>query len=83
MTAPSVEAATHELMDLAWNLVYDLLEGRRLPGDSSVVEEFTDIHSWLDGPTKLHRGLLPRGCRAVLGTRPVDAITFHQARRTH
>lgn len=25
MTAPTVEAAIHDLMDLAWNLVYDLL----------------------------------------------------------
>ncbi|WP_231754767.1 hypothetical protein [Pseudarthrobacter sp. GA104] len=28
MTAPTVEAAIHELMDLAWNVVYDLLEQR-------------------------------------------------------
>jgi hypothetical protein len=33
MTAPTVEAAIHELMDLAWNVVYDLLEQRGLLGD--------------------------------------------------
>jgi hypothetical protein len=26
MTAPSVEAAIEDLMDRAWNVVYDLLE---------------------------------------------------------
>ena len=46
MAAPTVEAAIHELMDLAWNLVYDLLEERELLGDGLFVEEYTGIHSW-------------------------------------
>ena len=52
MTAPTVEAAIHELMDLAWKVVYDLLEQRGLLGDGLFVEEYTGIHSWLDGPTR-------------------------------
>lgn len=54
MTAPTVEAAIHELMDLAWNVVYDLLEARDLLGDGLFVEEYTGIHSWLTGPTRIH-----------------------------
>jgi len=52
MTAPAVEAAIHELMDLAWNVVYDLLDERGLLGDGLFVEEFTGIHSRLDRPTR-------------------------------
>jgi UDP-N-acetylmuramyl pentapeptide synthase len=39
MTAPTVEAAIHELMGLAWNLVYDLLQERGLLGDVAEVGE--------------------------------------------
>jgi hypothetical protein len=77
MTAPTVEVAIHELMDLAWNLVYNLLEERGLLGDGLEVEEYTGIHSWLDGPT---RYTVVHSCEvAVLfvDTRPVDAIVFH------
>lgn len=52
MTAPTVEAAIHELLDLAWNVVYDLLEERGLLGDKLFVEEYTGIHSWLAGPAR-------------------------------
>ena len=52
MTAPTVEAAIHELMDLAWNVVYHLLEEQGLLGDGLFVDEYTGIHSWLDGPTR-------------------------------
>jgi hypothetical protein len=77
MTAPTVEAAIHELMDLAWNVVYDLLEERGLLGDGLEVGEYTGIQSWLDGPTRytvVHSRMV-----AVLfvDTRPVDAIAFH------
>jgi hypothetical protein len=77
MTAPTVDAAIHELMDLVWNVVYDLLEERDLLGDGFFVEEYTGIHSWLDGSvryTVVHSRTL-----AVLfvDTRPVDAIVFH------
>ena len=77
MTAPTVDAAIHELMDLAWNLVYELLQERSLLGDGLFVEEYTGIHSWLDGPiryTVVHSRTV-----AVLfvDTRPVDAIVFH------
>jgi hypothetical protein len=77
MTAPTVDAAIHELMDLAWNVVYDLLDERDLLGDGFFVEEYTGIHSWLDGSvryTVVHSRTL-----AVLfvDTRPVDATAFH------
>jgi hypothetical protein len=63
MTAPTVEAAIHELMDLAWNVVYDLLEERGLLGGGLEVGEYTGIHSRMV---------------AVLfvDTRPVDAVAF-------
>lgn len=72
-----MEAAIHELMDLAWNVVYDLLEERGLLGDGLEVGEYTGIQSWLDGPTRytvVHSRMV-----AVLfvDTRPVDAIAFH------
>lgn len=41
VTAPTVEAAIDELMDLAWNLVYDLLEERGLLRSGLSVEEYT------------------------------------------
>lgn len=77
MTTPTVEATIHELMDLAWNHVHDLLRQRGLLGDGLFVEEYTGIHSWLEGATRytvVHSLVV-----AVLfvDTRPVDAITFH------
>jgi hypothetical protein len=77
MMTPTVEAAIRELMDLAWNVVYDLLDERGLLGDGFFVEEYTGIHSWLDGPvryTVVHSRMV-----AVLfvDTRPVDASVFH------
>jgi len=76
MTAPTVEAAIHELMDFAWNVVYDLLTERGLLGEGLFVEEFTGIHSWLDGPTRYT--VVHSSDVAVLfvDTRPVDAIAF-------
>ncbi len=77
MTAPTVEAAIHELMDLAWNVVYDLLEERGLLGEGLFVEEFTGIHSWLDGPTR-YTVVHSRDVAVLfVDTRPVDAIPFH------
>jgi len=77
MTAPTVEAAIHDLMDLAWKVVYNLLEERGLLGDGLFVEEYTGIHSWLDGPTRYT--IVHSRTVAVLfvDTRPVDAIAFH------
>jgi hypothetical protein len=77
MTAPTVEAAIHELMDLAWNLVYDLLEQRGLLGDGLFVEEFTGIHSWLDGAVRYTVVHSREVAVLFLDTRPVDAIAFH------
>jgi hypothetical protein len=76
MTAPTVEAAIHELMDLAWHVVYDLLEERGLLGDGLFVEEYTGIHSWVDGVTRYT--VVHSRAVAVLfvDTRPVDAIAF-------
>ena len=77
MTAPTVEAAIHELMDLAWNVVYDLLSERGLLNDGLEVREYTGIHSWVEDLTRytvVHSRTI-----AVLfvETRPVDAIVFH------
>lgn len=46
MTAPTVEADIHELIDLVWNVVYDLLGERGLFGDGLAVHEYTGTHSW-------------------------------------
>ncbi|MET3934389.1 hypothetical protein [Arthrobacter sp. OAP107] len=77
MTAPTVEAAIHERMDLAWNLVYDLLQERGLLGDGLDVEEYTGIHSWVDGPTRYTVVHSRQVAVLFLDTRPVDAIPFH------
>jgi len=77
MTAPAVEAAIHELMDLAWNVVYDLLEERGLLGDGLFVEEFTGIRSWLDAPTR-YTVVHSRDVAVLfLDARPVGAIPLH------
>ncbi|HEU4667091.1 MAG TPA: hypothetical protein VFS79_05440 [Arthrobacter sp.] len=77
MTAPTVEAAIHELMDLAWNVVYGLLEQRGLLGDGFLVEEYTGIQSWMEELTRYT--VVHSRTVAVLfvDTRPVDAIAFH------
>ena len=77
MTAPTVEAAIHELMDPARNVVYDLLEQRGLLGDGLFVEEYTGIHSWVEGQTRYT--VVHSRTVAVLfvDTRPVDAMVFH------
>lgn len=77
MTVPTVEAAIHELMDLAWNVVYDLLEERGLLGDGLNVEGFTGIHSWLDGPTRYTVVHSRDVAILFVDTRPLDAIVFH------
>jgi hypothetical protein len=77
MTAPTVEAAIHELMDLAWNVVYDLLEQRGLLGDGFEVAAYTGIHSWVEDLTRYT--VVHSRTVAVLfvDTRPADAIAFH------
>jgi hypothetical protein len=77
MTAPTVEAAIHELMDLAWNLVYDLLEERGLLGDGLEVQEYTGIHSWVEDLTRYTVVHSPTVAVLFADTRPVDAIVFH------
>ncbi|MGN7201429.1 hypothetical protein [Arthrobacter sp. SAFR-044] len=77
MTAPTVEAAIHELMDLAWNVVYELLEERGLLADGLFVEEYTGIHSWLDGPKRYTVVHSRQVAVLFVETRPVDAIAFH------
>ena len=67
MTAPTVEAAINELMDRAWNVVYDLLSERGLLGGGLDVEEYTGIHSWVDGPTRYTVVHSPDGGRALRG----------------
>lgn len=77
MTAATVEAAIHELMDLAWNVVYYLLDDRGLLGDGLEVQEYTGIQSWVEDLTRYT--VVHSRTVAVLfvDTRPVDAIVFH------
>ncbi|MBE4720508.1 hypothetical protein [Pseudarthrobacter sp. AB1] len=77
MTAPTVEAAIHELMDLAWNLVYDLLDGRGPLGDGLLVEEYTGVHSWVEGLSRYTVVHSREVAVLVVDTRPVDAVAFH------
>jgi hypothetical protein len=77
MTAPTVEAAIQDLTDLAWNVVYDLLAERELLGDGLFVEEYTGIHSWLDGPTRYTVVHSREVAVLFADTRPVDATAFH------
>jgi hypothetical protein len=77
MTAPTVEAAIHELMDLAWNLVYDLLGQRGLLGDGLFVEEYAGIHSWVEDLTRYTVVHSREVAVLFVETRPVDAIVFH------
>jgi hypothetical protein len=76
MTAPTVEAAIHELMDLAWNLVYDLLIERGLLGDGFDVAAYTGIHSWVEDLTR-HTVVHSRSVADLfVDTRPVEANAF-------
>jgi hypothetical protein len=77
MTAPTVEAAINDLMDRAWNVVYDLLVERGLLGDGLDVQEYTGIHSWVDGLTRYT--IVHSRAVAVLfvDTRPLEATPFH------
>jgi hypothetical protein len=77
MTAPTVEAAIHELMDFAWNVVYDLLEERGLIGDGLFVEEYTGIQSWVEDLTRYTVVHSREVAVLFVDTRPVDAIFFH------
>lgn len=61
---------------VAWNLVYGLLEERGLFGDGFDVQEYTGIHSWLDGPTRKRSSTLARWLSCSWIPAPVDAIAF-------
>lgn len=76
-TAPTVESAIHELMDLAWNLVYDLPAVWSLLGDGLFVEDFIGIHFWLDGFTRYTAVQSRDVAVPFVDIRPVDAIPFH------
>lgn len=77
MTAPTVEAAIHDLLDLSWNVVYDLLAQRTLLGDGFEVEEYTGIHSWVEDLTRYTIVHFRTVAVLFVDTRPVDAIVFH------
>lgn len=78
MTAPAVEAEIDELIDLAWEVVYDLLLDR---GECSATgfrrsTPHTAIHSWLEGLnwyTVVRSGGSPSSCWHVAQ----DTIVFH------
>lgn len=78
MSAPTVDAAINDLMDWAWNAVYALLTERGLLGDGLVVEDYTGLASWVEGPTRYT--VVHSLAVAVLfvDTDPVDAIPFHR-----
>jgi len=77
MATPTVEGAIHEVMDLAWNVVYDLLVERGLLGDGLSVEQYTGIHSRLDGPDRYMIVHSPNVAVLFASTCPVDAVVFH------
>lgn len=78
MSAPTVEAAINDLMDWAWHAVYELLAERGLLGDGLIVEDYTGMASWVEGPTRYT--VVHSTAIAVLfmDTDPVDAIPFHR-----
>ncbi len=78
MSVPTVDAAINDLMDWAWQAVFELLSARGLLGDGLVIEDYTGLMSWVEGPiryTVVHSGAV-----AVLfvDTDPVDAVVFHR-----
>jgi nicotinamide riboside kinase len=78
MSVPTVDAAINDLMDWAWHGVYELLSARGLLGDGLVVEEYTGLMSWVEGPiryTVVHSAAV---AVLFLDTDPVDAIIFHR-----
>lgn len=58
------------------NLVCGFLEERGPLGDGFDVEEYTGIHSWLDGPTQYTVVHSREVAILFVDTRPVDAIAF-------
>ena len=71
-----MEAAIHELMDLAFNVLRELLSERRLLGDGLFAEELTGTDSWLDGPTG-YSAVHSRDVAVLfLDLWPADAIFF-------
>ncbi|MDQ1058509.1 hypothetical protein QFZ23_002410 [Arthrobacter globiformis] len=71
MTAPTVEAVINDLMDRAWNVVYDLLSERGLLRDGRTSRRTPgSIPGW----TVVHSRTL---AVQFVDTRPVDAIVFH------
>jgi hypothetical protein len=65
-------------MDLAWNVLYELLEERGLLADGLFVEEYTGIHSWLHGLTRYTVVHSSQVAVLFVESRPVDAIAFHR-----
>lgn len=78
MSAPTVDAVINDLMDWAWQAVYELLSARGLLDGELVVEEYTGLMSWVEGP--LRYTVVHSAAVAVLfvDTDPVDAIVFHR-----
>lgn len=73
-----MDAAINDLMDWAWQAVFELLSARGLLGDGLVIEDYTGLMSWVEGPiryTVVHSVAV-----AVLfvDTDPVDAVVFHR-----
>lgn len=63
-------------MDLVWNLVFDLLDERRLLGDGLFVEEYTGIHFWVEDLTQCTVVRSRNIAVLFVDTRPVDAVVF-------
>jgi hypothetical protein len=63
-------------MDLAWNLVFDLLEKRGLLRDGLFVERHTGIHSWVEAMTRCTVVHFCDGSVLFVDTPTVDVIVF-------
>jgi hypothetical protein len=68
-----VEAAIHELMDLAWNVVYDLLDERGLLGVGFFVEDAHRYPLLAGRAHPVNRRPFPDGGGAVRGRRRTPA----------
>ncbi len=78
MSTSTVEAAITDLMDRAWNGVYEVLSKRGLLDGCLDVDDYTGLTSWTDGATRYTVVHSPSVAILFRETDPVDAIPFHR-----
>lgn len=78
MSTPAVEAAINDLMDHAWNHVYELLLQRGLLASDLDVEEYTGLLSWPENGSRYTVVHSPAVAVLFLDTTPIDAVPFHR-----